>query len=62
MSRRLEALRNLAERPGTPAEGEVARRLYECEKSKQGRKPSSLGVWALREHQAARADQTRNQD
>ena len=35
MTRRLNALRNLAERPGTPSEGAVARRMYEREKAKQ---------------------------
>ena len=34
MTRRLRALKNLAERPGTVAEGEVARRMYEREKAK----------------------------
>lgn len=46
-NRKLEALRNLAERPGTPAEGEVARRMYERERAKTPRAASS-GNWRER--------------
>jgi hypothetical protein len=42
MSRRLEALRNLAERPGTEAEGRVARAMYEKAKGKRVGHPTKV--------------------